>query len=210
MQFHYYIQWWILRTLTSVYFRIKVHGLENIPTSGPIILAANHCSFLDPPLIGLGITRQVTFLAKEELFQVPLLGWWLSWIGSYPVARGKGDARILKTALRLLKEGKTLLIFPEGTRSEDGRVQTLESGLAWLALKSEVPVIPVYSADTYRLMPREARFPRPGRIRFHVGKPIQPKIDPEKDFHEQIHQLTMQIETVLKEKENELRSPIVG
>ena len=205
MELNYRIQRFIIKTLARSYFRIRVKGKEHIPSSGPIILAANHSSFLDPPFIGLGLPRQVTYLAKEELFSIPILGWWLRLVGSYPVARGKGDARILKTALRLLKEGRTLLIFPEGTRSLDGNVQSLESGFAWLALKTGVPVLPVYTADTYRLMPKGARFPKPGTVWLHVSEPIRPALDPETDFHEQINRLTKQVETVLKAKESEIK-----
>lgn len=207
MELRYRIQRFLIKTLVRSYFRIQVHGLERIPSSGPLILAANHSSFLDPPFIGLGVTRQVTYLAKEELFSVPLLGWWLKQVGSYPVARGKGDARILKTALRLLKEGKMLLIFPEGTRSTDGTIKPLENGLAWLALKAGVPVVPIYTRDTFRLMPRNARFPRPGRVQFHVSEPIEPNVDENADFHEQVAQLTMRVETALKTMEAALREP---
>lgn len=210
MQFQYRIQRFIIRTLTRSYLGIRVNGLENIPSSGPIIIAANHCSFLDPPIIGLGIPRQITYLAKEELFAIPVLGWWLRSVGSYPVARGRGDVRILKTALRLLKEGKTLLIFPEGTRSADGIVQPLESGFAWLAIKANVPVIPIYTADTYRLMPRQARFPKPGVIRLNVGEPVLPEPEDAGDSHERIERLAKRVESVLKKMESEWKDAVYG
>ncbi len=210
MQFQYRIQRFIIRTLTRSYFGIRVNGLEHIPSSGPIIIAANHCSFLDPPIIGLGIPRQITYLAKEELFAIPILGWWLRLVGSYPVARGRGDVRVLKTALRLLKEGKTLLIFPEGTRSADGIVQPLESGFAWLAIKANVPVIPLYTADTYRLMPRQARFPKPGVIRLEVGEPILPESEDAGDSHERIERFAQRVESVLKKMESEWKGAANG
>lgn len=100
-----------------------------------------------------------------------------------------------------------MLIFPEGTRSVDGVIQPLESGLAWLALKSGVPVIPIYTADTYRLMPRDARFPRPGRIQFYVSEPIWPELDENVDFHEQVLSLSRRVEEVLKAMEAAYRAP---
>ncbi len=209
MQLLYRIQRFIIRTLLRSYIRLIVKGNENVPANGSVIIAANHCSYLDPPLIGLGLPRQVTYLAKEELFSIPLLGWWLRSIGSYPVARGKGDIRVIKTALRLLKEDKTILIFPEGTRSSDGNLQPLEKGLAWLALKAGVSVLPVYTSDTFRLYPRSARFPKPGVVRFLVGKPILPVLDKETDFAEQVNCFTAQIETALKSLEAEVKNSAV-
>jgi len=206
MQIHYRIQRFIIKNLLRIYIRLTVKGKENVPSQGSVLVAANHCSYLDPPLLGLGFPRQITYLAKEELFSIPFLGWWLKSVGSYPVARGKGDIRVLKAALRLLKEDKTLLIFPEGTRSSDGQLQTLENGLAWLALKTGVAVLPVYTADTFRLYPRSARFPKPGLVRFLVGDPIIPVLDKDADFSEQVNCLTAQIESALKSLEAKVKN----
>lgn len=100
-----------------------------------------------------------------------------------------------------------LLIFPEGTRSPDGSIKPLESGMAWLALKAGVPVVPIYTPDTYRLMPKNARFPRPGRVQFYVSEPIVFERDEAVDFHEQVTALTMRVETALKAMEAVWREP---
>jgi 1-acyl-sn-glycerol-3-phosphate acyltransferase len=187
MSFFYRFHWQLLWPIVRSYFRLSVQGGEQIPSTGPILLAANHCSYLDPPLIALGIPRQLTFLAKAELFSYPILAGWFRRIGVYPVARGQGDARAVRTALRLLRESKALLLFPEGTRSSNGELQPLEEGVAWLSLKSGVLIVPVYLSGTFRSFPRQAWFPRPVRVRMGVGAPIWPgSIAPDRPQAERI------------------------
>lgn len=201
MQFHYKIQWFPLRLLARSYFRLTVKGIEHIPPTGPILLAANHCSYLDPPMIGLGLPRQISFLAKQELFRIPLLGMWLRWVGSFPVARGQGDMKALRTSLRLLKDDAVILLFPEGTRSHDGTLQPLETGVAWLAIQSGAPVLPVYVVGTQRAMPRGAWFPRPYRVIVDFGECLQSPNYETKPGRKEIEQFTKQLQAVLSEKE---------
>lgn len=174
MQFHYKVQWHLLRPIVRSYFRLSAQGCEHIPPSGPLLLAANHCSYLDPPLIALGLPRQITFLAKAELFSVPIFSQLIRWNGAFPVARGQGDMKALRQALRLLQEEKALLVFPEGTRSPDGRLQPLESGVSWLAIKSGAPVVPLYIGGTYEAFSREAKWPRPSKVHITVGPLLHP------------------------------------
>ena len=157
MQLHYRIHWYLLKPLIQSYFRLQTWGCENIPQTGPVLLAANHSSYLDPPLIALAIPRQITFLAKEELFRIPLFGRYIRWVGTHPVSRGQGDVKAMRSALKLLGENKALLVFPEGTRSFDGELQPLENGVSWLSLKTGAPLIPVYVAGQIRRC-REKRF----------------------------------------------------
>lgn len=175
MSVWYRIAWYCLQPLVRSFFRFTVYGNENIPADGPLVIASNHCSNLDPPLVALGITRQITFLAKEELFRVPLLGALIRSFDAYPVSRGQGDVKAIRVALRMMKENKALLIFPEGTRSMDGRMQELESGAAWISLKSGAPVLPVFLSGTHAAFPRKSWFPRPYRVCLRIGKPIDPK-----------------------------------
>ncbi len=199
MQWHYRIHWYVLRPLVRSYFRLTAQGLEHIPPTGPVLLAANHCSFLDPPLIALAIPRQITFLAKEELFSVPILSWWIRWMGTYPVSRGEGDLKAIRTVMRLMENHKALLIFPEGTRSLDGNLQPLENGLAWLALKTGAPVVPVYVEGTHQALSPQARFPRPCRVRMRVGPPLPPEpLGGRQATPAQVRALTGEIEKSLR------------
>ncbi len=208
MDFFYKINWHFFRVLAKIFFRLSTEGEENIPSSGPVILAANHCSYLDPPLITVGIKRQLTFLLKRELRAAPLLGWWLRRIGSIPVARGQGDMRSVMITLRTLREGKAILLFPEGTRSENGQMQPFETGAAWLAHKSQAPIVPVYISGTYEAYPRKAWFPRPKKIRTLIGQPLIPKgetrakADSEliKEFTKEMERAVFHLKSVLDEK----------
>ncbi len=207
MELLYRIQWQLYRPFARSYFRLSIRGLNHIPSSGPVLLAANHCSFLDPPLIGLGVPRQIAFLAKEELFSVPVFGRWIRTLGAYPVARGKGGLRAIKTALRLLKEGHAVLVFPEGTRSSNGQLIPFEDGLAWLSIKTGTEVIPIFIGGTYRALPRNAWIPKPVKVRIQVGEPIPPPSDDRnRSSSESVSEMNQRIRKAileLKEKLNE-------
>jgi 1-acyl-sn-glycerol-3-phosphate acyltransferase len=154
--------------LFSIVFRWRISGVENIPAGGAII-AANHISLWDPPVVGTAIPRRAHFMAKEELFANPVFGWLISKLGAFPVRRGAADRTAIKTALTLLKNGSILVIFPEGTRSKDGKLGAPEAGLALLALKAGVPVIPAAVIGTNKIF-RDGHVLPKFCIRF--GKPI--------------------------------------
>lgn len=175
MEWWYRFWWLILQPLVKVYFRLSTVGQDHVPLEGPVLIASNHCSHLDPPLVALALRRQVNFLAKKELFSVPFVGFVIRWFGGYPVVRGKSDFKAIRTILRLMKNQKMLLMFPEGTRSETGAIQPLENGLPWLAMKSGAQVLPVYVEGTYHAFPRKAWFPRPFKVRVWVGEALDPK-----------------------------------
>lgn len=125
----------------KILFRLEVIGLENIPKEGPVVIAANHISLLDPPLVGASSSRAVNFMAKEELFVFPL-GQIYSSLGAFPVKRGASDRNAIKNALGILKDGKVLGIFPEGTRSTDGKLGPAEPGALAIANKGRAQVVP--------------------------------------------------------------------
>jgi len=214
MEFFYCVNRQLLRIILRSYFRISVQGVDHIPSTGAVLLAANHCSYLDPPLIAIETSRQITFLAKEEIFSLPICRWWLHHVGVHPVARNRGDARAVLSALRLLRQEKALLVFPEGTRTFDGELQPLEVGVAWLSIKSGVPVVPLYLSGTFRAFPRKAWFPRPVRLKMGFGPPINPeKIAPESDlrerataFNERLRGELVRLKIMLEEK-NVIETP---
>ncbi|GLY54958.1 lysophospholipid acyltransferase family protein [Lentzea sp. NBRC 102530] len=168
----------VARTARLVY-RPVVDGLENIPTDGPVILAANHLSFIDSVVIPMVVPRRVSFLAKAEYFtgtgvKGSLSRWFFSSLGHVPVHRGKGrDARAaLDTAAEILGRGDAFAIYPEGTRSLDGMLHRGRTGVARMALESGAPVIPVGIIGTDKVQPVGSRFPKIVPVTVRFGEPL--------------------------------------
>lgn len=152
-------------------FRLKIYGRENLIEDGPAIYASNHASYLDPPLVGVACRKELFYLARKTLFEKPVLGPILPRINCIPVDRDRGDVAAVRALLRLLKEGKRVVVFPEGTRSKDGNLQPARAGLGLIIAKSLAPVVPVRVFGSY------AALPRSGGVHFApitlvVGKPI--------------------------------------
>ena len=138
-----FLRTWTLR-LFRLIFRWQVVGQENIPSSGGLLICANHRSWWDPVYITMAITRQIHFMAKEELFRVPIFGTLIRALGAFPIKRGQGDLASIRLAMQLLKEGKAILIFPEGTRNKtDQPVLPGQPGAAYLAIRSQATVLPL-------------------------------------------------------------------
>src|SRR5947199_3618798 len=136
----YFLGWCFFRSLFKLYFRWQVHNPERVPQEGPVILAANHASFLDPPLVGAGVRRGINYLARENLFRFPVVGWVLRRWNSVPVDREGGGAKGLKAILDRLLAGGAIILFPEGTRTRDGELQPARSGIGLAVIKSDAPV----------------------------------------------------------------------
>jgi len=168
--------YWVGRALFRLFFRVfcrwQVVGAENCPGSGPVILAPNHISYLDPPAAGCAVPQPVWFMAKHELFKIPLLGPILPRVHAFPVRRGAPDRAALRHAEALLREGKTVVLFPEGARRFDGRQGDPEPGVAFIALRTRAPVVPVVLVGTDRALPRHSVLPRPARVEVRLGRPI--------------------------------------
>ena len=155
--------------LMRTWFGLRVRGAEHIPSSGPALIVSNHQSILDPPLIGGAAQRQIYFLAKAELFRIPIFGWLIRALHARPVRREGSDPRALRTAALLLKEGKALLVFPEGTRSLDGRLGEGKPGVGMLAVTSGAPVVPAYVSGTLEALPKGAAWPRRSQVSVSFG-----------------------------------------
>jgi 1-acyl-sn-glycerol-3-phosphate acyltransferase len=169
----------VLRPLFLLVFRPHVRGRENVPASGPFIIASNHLSFIDSMAIPLMSPRRVGYLAKAEYFTTPgLKGWFtrtlFTALGALPVERQTHRAaqEALDTAMTVLKAGGGFGIYPEGTRSRDGRLARGKTGVAWLALTADCPVVPVGVAGTDRVQPIGASWPRPHRFSVTFGEPL--------------------------------------
>ncbi|MFH1737598.1 MAG: lysophospholipid acyltransferase family protein [bacterium] len=168
----YRINRFAIKKAFQLYFRIGVDGQEKIPREGPVILAANHTSFIDPVAVGVMCPRQIHPLAREDLWSIPLLRWWLSRMGAKPIKRGQGDTGALRAALEVLGHGKTVLVFPEGTRSRDGTIGPMKPGVGLLASRSRAPIVPTYISGTFLALPRTRSFPLPVKIGVHFAAPI--------------------------------------
>ncbi len=172
MNLSYRIAWCGFRVLYGVYFRRRVRGAEHVPLQGPVILASNHASYLDPPLVGSSLPRDINYLARESLFRFPLVGAILRSWNSVPVDRDGGGARGLRNILDRLLAGGGIILFPEGTRTTDGMLKPARSGIGLTVIKSEAPVVPVRVFGTYEAYGRHMKFPRPKRLSVVFGKPI--------------------------------------
>lgn len=155
-------------------YRYSVHGNDR-PYQGKAILASNHTSFLDPPLIAAAWPEEAHFLARATLFRHRVGGWILSHLNAHPVRGTVRDIDSLRLICQLLSEGKKVVVFPEGERSATGQLQTMKSGIAMLALRMQCPIIPVYISGTFEAWPRHNRWPKLGtRITCVFGEPIFP------------------------------------
>lgn len=141
----------LFRLFFTVFYRWEIQGLEHIPSRGGVVVCCNHINNLDPPLIGAAMERQVRFMAKEELFRIPVLSPLIRKFGAFPVQRGSGDKKALKRALEVLKQGEVLGVFPEGTRSKTGELGKGHPGASFIALKGEAEVVPAAIVGPYRL-----------------------------------------------------------
>lgn len=169
----------VVTPLATAIWRPEVVGADHVPASGPVILASNHRSFIDSVVIPLTSPRQVAFLAKAEYFTgTGVKGWisreWFEGVGSIPVDRDDTRAaqKSLDAALAHLRKGGAFGIYPEGTRSRDGRLYRGRTGVAWLALQAQCPVVPVGLQGTQDIQPVGARFPRRAKVRVEFGEPI--------------------------------------
>ena len=163
----------LFKLFLLIWHRLRIRGAENIPDEGGVLLASNHASFLDPPVVGVGYRkRPVHFMARDTLWNSKFGTWWMTKVGCIPVSRGTGDMRALKTTIKMLKEGKVVSMFPEGTRTEDGELQEAKGGIGFIIEKSGCVVVPAYIDGTFKAHPKGTRFVKPITVTITYGKPI--------------------------------------
>ena len=162
-------------------FRGQTNGISNVPRTGGVVIVSNHGSHLDPPILGHALGRPVAFMAKSELFRVPILSTIISACGAYPVKRGAGDREALRTASKKLLEGWATGVFLDGTRQTNGRVNDPKAGAALLAARTGCPILPVAIVNSHRAFPKGSFFPRLVSIHLKVGDLIQPPLTRKRD-----------------------------
>ena len=186
----------IITGFIKVIAKTEVKNLEKLPQEGPVVLACNHTSYWDPVVLGVLLPRRLHFMAKEELFKIFLFGSLIKILGAFPVKRGKSDITAIKNSLKILKEGKVLCIFPEGTRSLKGELLDFESGITLLAYKGNAPIVPVGLKGARKLFPRGFRT----KLELNIGDPIYiENPDKGKITNEQLEQITKQVHNKVKE-----------
>jgi 1-acyl-sn-glycerol-3-phosphate acyltransferase len=150
--------------LCRAYFGLELHGVEHIPSVGPVLIIPNHQTYADPPLVTIPIRRPVHYMAWSRLFDIPGLSWLIRRLRAFPVDVDGSDPRATRAAIRVLRKAGALMIFPEGGRSADGTVLPFRPGAFRLAVALDVPVLPVTIAGGEQVWPPGRRLPRPGRV----------------------------------------------
>lgn len=176
--------WFKIRPVFKKLLKIQVEGIENIPIEKGCILASNHRSNLDPFVLNTISPRPILFMAKQELFNIPVLGWFIKKAGAIPVKRNRRDIGALKKAVSLVREGYCIGIFPEGSRAKPGEFRKPQSGVGLIVSKTDSPVVPIKIEGTDLVYPAGSKFPRIGKsvITVKIGKPLN--IDRQLDYSE--------------------------
>jgi len=172
-------------------FRGHLIGIENIPQKNAFIMVSNHGSLLDPPLLGHALGRNISFMAKAELFKIPFLGFVIKACGAYPVKRGIADKNTIKTACKKLSNNNSIGIFIDGTRQKNGRVNKPKQGAALLAFKNQKLLLPVAIVNSHRLIRFRYFIPLFSKIVIKVGKPVQP---PQSSSRHDLNSVTMHLQ----------------
>ena len=168
----YWFSFYIFKMLGAIFSPRTVIGKENIPQNGAFIVASNHVSNLDPLLIGLSLQRRTSYMAKDILFRNKILKCMLQSVEAFPVRRGAADVWALRETLRRLKRGMPVVMFPEGTRKTLPEEKKIQSGIGFLAVKGDVPVVPVHIDGSDKVLPPGAKYPQRNRITISFGKPL--------------------------------------
>lgn len=161
--------------LFKILFGFKVNGRKNVPPRGGVIVAANHSSFLDPPVLGTALPRQAYYMARHDLFSFPIWGKFLRFVNAFPVHRDGVDRRAIKKAIEYLRHGKALILFPEGTRSLTGKLLPPLPGVGMIAWEGRAVIVPAYIKGSNKAFPPQARCIKFKKVEVTFGKPFSPK-----------------------------------
>ncbi|MEM6752624.1 MAG: lysophospholipid acyltransferase family protein [Cyanobacteria bacterium P01_C01_bin.38] len=178
----------VVNPMLRVYFRGRIYGAENVPQNGPLVIVSNHASNFDPPIVSNSVCRPVSYMAKEELFKIPVLKQAIQLYGAYPVSRGSGDRNAIRKALEYLKNDWAVGIFLQGTRTNDGRITDPKRGAALIAAKAKAPIIPVCLWGTQDIEQKGEAVPQRVPVTVRIGELISAPISTTKEDLEAVTQ----------------------
>ncbi|MBN1359878.1 MAG: 1-acyl-sn-glycerol-3-phosphate acyltransferase [Sedimentisphaerales bacterium] len=167
----YWVGRFLCQVFTLLFFRYRAYGKGNVPREGPVLLVGNHQSFLDPVFCGIGVNRNVVYMARDTLFKGPF-GWIIHSVNAIPIKRDQADIGAMKLIIGRLKEGMAVCLYPEGTRSADGRITRFKGGLGLLCRRSRAAVVPVLVDGAFECWPRSRKLFTPGPVVICYGKPL--------------------------------------
>lgn len=183
---YHLFKWSLVAPLFTTYFRGKIYGSQNIPLKGSLVIVSNHASYFDPLFLSCAMRRPVAYMAKEELFKIPLLNQGMRLYGAYSVKRDASDRNAIRAALNALQQGWAAGIFLEGTRTLDARIIEPKLGAALIAAKANVPLLPVSLWGTEKILPKGSLYPRPVPVTVRIGELIEPPSSTKREDLERI------------------------
>ncbi|MEA5505570.1 lysophospholipid acyltransferase family protein [Halotia wernerae UHCC 0503] len=189
-------KWSVVSPMLHTYFRGKIYGVENVPQSEPLVVVSNHASYFDPPIVSNCVGRPVAYMAKEELFEIPVLAQAIKLYGAYPVSRGNADRTAIRSALEYLNNGWAVGVFLQGNRTPDGRVTDPKRGAALLAAKAQAPLLPVSVWGTEKILAKGSAIPRAVPITIRIGSLIATSSSTNK---EELEAVTQKCTTVINQ-----------
>lgn len=194
LMLYHAFKWSVVSPVLHTYFRAKIYGAENVPQKGSLLVVSNHASDFDPPILSNCVCRPVAFMAKEELFRIPVLKQAIKLYGAYPVKRGSADRSAIREALKSLELGWAVGLFIGGTRTPDGRIRDPKLGAATIASKAQVPLLPVSLWGTEKIISKDSSLPRAVPITVRIGNLIPP---PTSGKREELERVTQECVTAI-------------
>ncbi|MBV9387418.1 MAG: 1-acyl-sn-glycerol-3-phosphate acyltransferase [Chroococcidiopsidaceae cyanobacterium CP_BM_ER_R8_30] len=191
---YHLFKWSVVSPMLHIYFQGRTYGAEHVPRQGPLVVVSNHASYFDPPILSSCVGRPVAYMAKEELFHIPILQQAIQLYGAYPVSRESADRSAIRSALKYLEAGWATGVFLQGTRTTDGRITEPKLGAALIAAKAKAPLLPVSLWGTQGILTKGSAIPRLVSITVRIGQPIAA---PSSTERQELESLTQQCATVI-------------
>lgn len=188
LMLYHAFKWSVVSPMLHSYLRGRIYGAENVPHEGPLVVVSNHASDFDPPIVSCAMQRPVAFMAKEELFRIPVLKQGIQLYGAYPVKRGAADRSAIRSALNCLSGGWAVGLFLQGTRTADARIPEPKLGAALIAAKAKVPLIPVSLWGTEAIFRKGSPVPQPVPVTLRIGQVINPPASTKREELEAVTQ----------------------